>query len=314
MESVANTILKAVIGSGRNSERSKQVNIGPSEIGGCRRKVWYKLNNQESTNPNTLRLASFMGTAIHNAIETALKSQDPFGDSYEMEVEVEHEGLTGHVDLYIPSRGEVVDWKTTKLRNLAYFPSQQQRWQVHLYGYLLEANGKEVKTVTLLAIPRDGDETSVKVHSEPYNREIALNALSWLKEIKDSTRSPAPEKDASFCASYCGYYDATGMVGCPGIGKKDIADSAIIEDPDINQAAQDYIAFGEAEKVYKEKKDGAKAMLEGVTGVTLDGITIKWSSVSGRTTTDEARVIELLGYIPTKQSDSTTRLTIKKGK
>ena len=130
MESVANTILKAVIGSGKNSERSKQVNIGPSEIGGCRRKVWYKLHNQQSTNPSTLRLASFMGTAIHHAIENALKSQDPFGDSYEMEVEVEHEGLTGHVDLYIPSRGEIVDWKTTKLRNLAYFPSQQQRWQV----------------------------------------------------------------------------------------------------------------------------------------------------------------------------------------
>ena len=183
-----------------------------------------------------------------------------------------------------------------------------------MYGYLLEANGRTVKTVTLLAIPRDGDETSVKVHSEPYDREIALNALSWLKEIKDFTGQPAPEKDASFCANYCGYYDATGLVGCAGVGKKDIADSVIIDDPEINQAAQDYLTYGEAEKAYKEKKDGAKAMLEGVTGVTLDGVTIKWSSVSGRTSTDEARIIELLGYVPTRQGEPTTRLTIKKGK
>ena len=313
MESVANTILKAITSQGKSSARSAQVDIGPSEIGGCRRKVWYKLQNQTSTNANTLRLASFMGTAIHAGIESALKQQDPFGNTYEMEIEVAHEGLRGHVDLYIPDRGEVVDWKTTKLRNLSYFPSQQQRWQVHLYGYLLESNNRKVKTVTLVAIPRDGDETSVKVHSEPYDRDIALTALSWLQNIKDSTESPAPEKEASFCANYCNYYDATGLAGCTGLTKKDFADSAILDDPEINQAAQDYLAFSEAEKAYKEKKDGAKAMLEGVTGTTLDGIAIKWSAVSGRTTTDEARVIELLGYVPTKQGEPTTRLTIKKG-
>ena len=34
--------------------RSNQVQIGPSELGGCRRKVWYRLNDQPETNDNAL--------------------------------------------------------------------------------------------------------------------------------------------------------------------------------------------------------------------------------------------------------------------
>ena len=33
-------------------DRSKQTQVGPSEIGSCRRKVWYRLNAQPETNEN----------------------------------------------------------------------------------------------------------------------------------------------------------------------------------------------------------------------------------------------------------------------
>ncbi len=33
-------------------DRSTQTQVGPSEIGGCRRKVWYRLNSQPHTNDN----------------------------------------------------------------------------------------------------------------------------------------------------------------------------------------------------------------------------------------------------------------------
>ena len=51
---------------------------------------------------------------------------------------------------------DVIDWKTSKVRNLSYFPSTQQRWQVQTYGYLLAKNGHDVKRVSLVAIARDG--------------------------------------------------------------------------------------------------------------------------------------------------------------
>ena len=62
--------------------RSTQTQVGPSEIGGCRRKVWYRLNAQPETNENQSKLAAIMGTAIHAAIEDAIGHIDPDGKEY----------------------------------------------------------------------------------------------------------------------------------------------------------------------------------------------------------------------------------------
>ncbi len=65
--------------------RSVQTQVGPSELGGCRRKVWYRLNAQPETNENELKLAAIMGTAIHAAIEEAIGAIDPKGEKYVVE-------------------------------------------------------------------------------------------------------------------------------------------------------------------------------------------------------------------------------------
>jgi len=65
-------LLDALKTKDAGKSRSTQVQIGPSELGGCRRKVWYRLNNQPVTNNNELKLAAIMGTAIHTEIEKAL--------------------------------------------------------------------------------------------------------------------------------------------------------------------------------------------------------------------------------------------------
>jgi hypothetical protein len=134
---VKDLLVKALYEKENSRSRSIQKEIGPSELGGCRRKVWYKLNGQQKTNGGELKLAAIMGTAIHDTIEKA------FAGNKEVMLEqtVEHNGMKAHVDLYIPGTGDVVDWKTVKLKNLTYFPSQQQRWQVHTYGYLIEQSG-----------------------------------------------------------------------------------------------------------------------------------------------------------------------------
>ena len=212
--SVGESLIKSIMAHQKNSKRSKQEAVGPSEVGGCRRKVWYRLHNQPKTNNNILRLASFMGTAIHQAIEDNLRELDVYNDTFELEIEVGNEELMGHVDLYIPDRGEIVDWKTSKIKSLKYFPSKQQRWQVMLYGYLLKQAGRTVNHVTLVGIPRDGSELDIKIHTEPYDEDTALEALDWLREVKSLTEIPDAEKDISFCKHYCGYFDPTGKTGC----------------------------------------------------------------------------------------------------
>jgi hypothetical protein len=207
-------ILKVITGT--SSKRDRQVQVGPSEIGGCRRKVWHRLNGTPNLNV-TLRLPALMGTAIHHMIEKQLDDLDPFNTRYLRELEVEHDGFMGHVDCYDTVEKMVIDWKTTTKKNISKFPSSQQRTQVHLYGWLLEKNGYEVLDVTLVAIPRDGNENNIVVHTEPYDRRFAEHGLNWLESVKNMTEAPEPEMPArTFCQSYCQFYDPTGEKGCTG--------------------------------------------------------------------------------------------------
>jgi len=293
-------------------DRSLQTEVGPSEIGGCKRKVWYRLNAQPHTNDNQSKLAAIMGTAIHAAIEDAIGALDPEGKEYLVETEVAYGDMKAHVDLFVPSTGAVIDWKTSKIKNLGYFPSNQQRWQVQLYGYLLSKNGYEVKTVNLVAIARDGAEKDIKVHTEPYDETIAEAALLWLANVKASTTLPEPEKDASFCKDYCQYYDATEQMGCGGLKKERIVLSeVVIEDEEVDKHALHYLQLDSKIKELEKERETLKASLEGATGTTRSGIEISWTTVKGRETINAKEVEELLGFVPKVVGAESTRLNIK---
>ena len=306
---VKELLIKALHDKEGKRSRSLQTQIGPSELGSCRRKVWYKLNSQPETNDNELKLAAIMGTAIHDSIEKA------FADNKEVLLEqtVEHNGMKAHVDLYIPGTGDVVDWKTVKLKNLAYFPSQQQRWQIHTYGYLIEQSGLgKVHNVHLVAIPRDGDERDVKVYSEKYDTSIALEALSWLEAIKVSEIAPDPEKDESYCKFYCKYYDASGDLGCAGL-KKERTKTELppIESDEFSNQALEYLQIDNKIKELTTKKDAIKEALAGVVGVTSTGVEVRWTHVAGPTQVDKDAVEQLIGFCPTIKGKESLRLSIK---
>jgi hypothetical protein len=199
---------------GGQTDRDKQTDIGPSEIGGCGRRVWYRINNTPTVN-DTLKLAATMGTAIHAHIERRLKILDPFKQRYLTELEVSAHGLTGHVDCYDVTTGEVIDWKTTTKKNMSKAPTDQQRTQVHLYGYLLAHNDYPVNDVTLVFIARDGHETDVNIFTEPYDESVALQGLDWLADIRELAEPPEPEKHRKFCEGFCPYYHSTE--GCSGL-------------------------------------------------------------------------------------------------
>jgi CRISPR/Cas system-associated exonuclease Cas4 (RecB family) len=301
-------LIKALHEKENKRGRSTQVQIGPSELGGCRRKVWYRLNGQPETNDNEVKLAAIMGTAIHTAIENAL------ADNQEVLLEktVEFGGMKAHVDCFIPGTGDVVDWKTVKVKNLSYFPSEQQRWQVQVYGYLIDKSGLgKVQNVNLVAIPRDGDERDILVHSEPYDEAIALEALNWLEAIRTTQEAPAPERHESYCKSYCKFYDASGEMGCVGIKKGLTKPEDITIDGAESLTALHYAQIDEEIKALENKKESLRESLLGIAGITSTGYEIKWSTTQSNTVDKEA-VEKALGYVPTKQGKESTRLSIKK--
>jgi CRISPR/Cas system-associated exonuclease Cas4 (RecB family) len=301
-------LLTALRAGDAKRSRSTQVQIGPSEVGGCRRKVWYRLNDQPETNDNELKLAAIMGTAIHAEIERAL-ADNP---DVLIETEVEYNGMKAHIDCFVPGTGDVIDWKTSKVRNLSYFPSTQQRWQVQLYGYLLAKNGYAVNRVSLVAIARDGDERDVKVHTEDYDESIALEALGWLAAVKEAKEVPAPEKDASYCQHYCKFYDASGQMGCVGLKKELTSVSeVIIDDVDVDKNALLYLQLASQIKELEKQQDSLKTSFEGLLGVTPSGIEVSWTTVRGRESVDSSEVEKLLGFVPKKVGPESQRLTVK---
>lgn len=201
---------------GQDSERDKQTEVGVSEIMGCRRRVWYRLNGTPAVNDDVKKLPAKMGTAFHRFIEREFDGHDPFFTRYMREVEVVGRGIKGHFDLFDIQDKELVDWKTSKLKNARYFPSQQQRTQVNIYALLLRDMGYDVETVTLVHIPRDGTEDDIIFHSEPFDESMAQRGLAWLTEVEIMTAAPEPEKSGKFCSDYCPYF-GKGM--CHGIRK-----------------------------------------------------------------------------------------------
>jgi hypothetical protein len=292
-------------------KRSQQTQVGVSQIGGCRRQVWHQLQNTPKEN-DTLKLPALMGTAIHKMIETAFAQtiEQEWAD-YWLEEELEYDGIKGHVDMYIPEIGAVIDWKTTKLRNLDYFPSKQQRWQVQLYGWLIKhAGASDPKTVTLVAIPRDGDERNIKIHTEEYNEDIALEAIAWYREVQSFDIAPEPERYAAqFCQHYCPYFGQA----CGGKGKAQ--EVATINDSEKIEAAKKYVEVSSQIKELENEKDAIKAFLENTEGVTPDGIKVAWSQTAGRKMLDEEYVAYFFEKhqepLPFKQGQPSMRLVVK---
>ena len=98
--------------SNKRSARSLQKAVGPSEIGGCRRQVWHRVNSTPVTNVDTLEMAAWMGTAIHTALENRIERADPFHERYLTELEVSADGIKGHID------GNDTDFFRTAWNNL----------------------------------------------------------------------------------------------------------------------------------------------------------------------------------------------------
>ena len=76
-------LAKAVTAYDGQRDRSKQVKIGPSAIGGCRRRVYHNIMRTPTTNDTSMNsLPAIMGTYIHAGIAEAITREDPFGDNF----------------------------------------------------------------------------------------------------------------------------------------------------------------------------------------------------------------------------------------
>jgi len=233
---LADNIKKVIEFRSSNSSRSRQKAIGLSEIGDpCARKLAYKILDWPQTNGSTDPWASIQGTAIHSWLADAFERFNDKDDPrfmIEFRVKVS-EDLGGTCDLYDKVDGVVIDHKcmgTTSMKSRKRDGmTAQQRVQVNAYGYGLEQMGHEVKSVALACYPLGGRLDGLHTIIEPYDRQIAINAIERLDGIKvlvwqlDVEKNPEswsliPATPAYGCI-YCPFYLPGSQdlsKGCPG--------------------------------------------------------------------------------------------------
>lgn len=219
-------------------ERSLQRAIGPSEVGHpCSRRLGYKFLDYDE-NPGEPNWKATVGTAIHSWLELVFgadnaRHYEPEATRWILEATlicgaIGGQLLTGHCDLYDQVTFTVVDHKSvgpTQLKKYkAKGPGDQYRVQAHIYGRGWALRGRRVDNVAVMFLPRNGELREAHYWFEPYDEQIALNAIgradgiaSLAASMGDDALQLLPTANA-FC-TFCPYYvrGSTDLTrGCPG--------------------------------------------------------------------------------------------------
>jgi hypothetical protein len=246
--------------------RSRQVQVGWSEVGGCRSALGYRLEGAWATD-DTDTWAAQRGTAIHEYLEAILAGPD-----VRTEVDTEYGGIPGHADLV--GADWIGDIKTKTLASAQAWQRdpatmRQARIQVHGYAAGLVDDGELPGdcTVRILVVPADGAFADWWCWEEPFSRSLADEGVARLEDVRARLAAGEPlpkDKPFAFCESYCPWFSLC----------REPADAKllpVITDPELAAAVA---AYGEASARYsaadKDKKRLAP-LIRGLRGVTGDG-------------------------------------------
>lgn len=246
--------------------RSKQREMGMSDLGSCRRRVGYKLANTDPVNA-VGSVQAVMGSAIHDMVSGILGKVAKPGDL--VEHEVVFAGIKGHVDRYEAETQTVVDTKTTSSRWMEHVklhgPEHSQVWQVSGYAAGLTKAGYPVKHIQLDFLARDTGEEWV--WSKPFDPADVRAALSWLKLVRETPLDMLPRDympDSSFCRG-CPFGGLDGGVcwegHVPGLA---LGTAIYSEHPDAGFWAEELWAARDAQKEPKKAEGRAKEALRAV--------------------------------------------------
>lgn len=222
------------------SERSAQMEIGPSGVGGCPTKVAFGLAYGAASCGDE-GWAAHKGKLLHAWLDstfTASERRMPDGSPRfltETPLVSSAPGLIsgGTCDLYDRLYQRVVDWKAPgdftmqKVRSGDY--SEGYYVQSQIYGYHLSLMGHPVSTTALAFLPMAGDDLhgdrrgSIFAYWE-YDEQVAIEAIASVRRTK-TMLEVAPyhkvvellERRSDFCSSCPAFIGSSDRRGtCPG--------------------------------------------------------------------------------------------------
>jgi hypothetical protein len=293
------------------SSRSRQKELGASEIGQCRRRTAYRLAGTAETNGST-GLQATLGAWIHKGALAVLRKE--YGAL--IEVRLASDVIRGHADAVYP--GVLEDVKTKGRFVYAQVvdkgPRLSELFQTHIYGWMLRRGysvdrrkgypepGKPwpVDTVRLRFVDRDTGANHV--HEQPYDPALTAEALGWLADVLEKLEAGGPENvardghgpEVSPMCDYCPFLDACWGPPLLGPGARSRQSLQVRNDVDVELALAEYArgralaAEGDAIKKRERKYlDGAQS---GVYG----GNELSWSESRPKLVPDLDAMIDVL--------------------
>lgn len=300
--------------------RSQQQEIGWSELGGCRRRVGYRLAGTEPTNPGS-SMPAVLGTLVHEAGAAVRKGRDDLVGL--VEHEVRFAGVLGHLDWYHAATATLGDDKTVSSRRLKAIqedgPPRATLWQINGYAAALIHAGIPVRRLVIDYLARDtGEQWRWEGVPDPQH---VRDALAWLREVRETELDWLPrefEPGSAWCKS-CPFLALCWPEGEP---HRDPRAVLFEQRPDAAewaaQLAQARADKADAERREKEAKGALDALRPNTTGsVTVD---VGWEkhlrwTVTLKTGIDQERVradYQAAGApVPVKESSYVTLSLVK---
>jgi len=236
------TLLEIITWADDNAPRSKQVAIGPSEVGlDCDQRVARILAGMPQVNKRFDPWAGIVGTAIHSWLQQAVDRYLDDGytklDHWLTETRVTPaEFLSGSSDLY---NGDVVDYKSAASEKIREMRTKgisaiqpHYRVQGHIYGLGQENAGRKVRDIVLVFVPRNGLIKDMFLWREPYDVNVALKAIDRVYRLVDELTAAGlpdggdwnaiarnPTGDCWYCPFHNTNLQFPDCTGCPGESK-----------------------------------------------------------------------------------------------
>lgn len=264
MKTTAQLLLEA----DKQRPRTQQVEIGMSDLGGCRKRAGYKLALTPHVN-QAGSIQAAIGTAVHDLIERMLAGMVEPGDL--VEHEVTFAGIVGHLDRYEAASRTVRDTKTTSARWLEHIKLHGAEdghwWQVACNAAGLIQQGIPVEYVAIEYLARDTGEEYVV--SKPFDPADVRDALQWLKNVRDTPLDALPrdyDPDSQYCRG-CPYGGLDGGLCWEGhIPGRDLRSVLYVEDPDAGKWAQQLweARYGASAVERKRAETDAKGALSAI--------------------------------------------------
>lgn len=273
------------------SMQSKDYKVGVSDLGFCSeytRRMLAGIPQEFESDA----LAAFIGTAIGDGVENAIRTEWGERALIQSEVSLRLEAdsgrvynLGGHPDIVDLENGLVIDIKT--VNGLSFVkrngPKQSQQFQRHGYAKALWEMGtwgersiplEEIRVANIW-FDRSGAEHEAWVHMENFSEQVVWEATEWLDEVvyaylheQEAKKEPSYE----FCSVWCGHF-----ADCRG-GEGNV--SGLLEDPDVLVAVDLVKEASRLEAQAKKLKAQANSALKGIEGSTGE-FTVKWVHVNG---------------------------------